>query len=112
MSRIKETLASSYEENLNKMLPPSKHVLLPDVLQKYIACNINFTSKRQTGDLISEPLQPIRMYIVHDNIEVTEQYYLPAYSSLNNGVTYSMMVQPIEDQPGEKIYFNNKILDN
>ncbi|XP_020285540.1 uncharacterized protein LOC109855550 [Pseudomyrmex gracilis] len=100
MNRIKETLASAYEDKLNKMLPPSKHVLLPDVLQKYIARNIDFTSKRQTGEPVIEPLQPIRMYIVHDNIEVTEQYYLPEYSSLNSGVTYSMMVQPIENQPG------------
>jgi len=94
MLYIKETLASNYEAKLNKLLPTqSKHVLLPDVLQEHIARNVAFTSKRQTGDLIIEPLQPVRIYIVHDNIEITEQHYLPEYSSLNNGITYTMMVQ-------------------
>ncbi|XP_070167741.1 uncharacterized protein [Polyergus mexicanus] len=97
--QIKETLASSYEAKLNKTLPPQKHVLLPDILQEYIAHNINFTSKRQTGDLIEEPLQPIRIYIVYNNIEITEQQYQPEYSSLNNGITYNMMVQSSEN-PG------------
>ncbi|XP_072754165.1 uncharacterized protein [Anoplolepis gracilipes] len=94
--QIKETLASSYEARLNEILPPQKHVLLPDILQEYIAHNIIFTSKRQTGDLIIEPLQPVRIYIVYDNIEITEQYYQPEYSSLNNGITYNMMVQSSE----------------
>ncbi|KAL6423010.1 hypothetical protein ACFW04_010475 [Cataglyphis niger] len=91
--QIKETLASSSEAELNKILPSQKHVLLPDILQEYIAHNIIFTSNRQTGDLVVEPLQPIRIYIVHNNIEITEQQYQPEYSSLNNGITYNMMVQ-------------------
>lgn len=98
--QIKETLGSTYESELNKVLPSQKHVLLPDILQEHISQNIAFTSKRQTGDLIIEPLQPVRIYIVHDNIEITEQYYQSEYSSLNNGITYNMMVQPSE-QPGE-----------
>ncbi|XP_071635285.1 uncharacterized protein [Temnothorax longispinosus] len=97
--QIKETLALSYESELNKMLPSQKHVLLPDVLQEHISHNIAFTSKRQTGDLIIEPLQPVRIFVVHDNIEITEQHYLSEYSSLNNGITYNMMVQPSE-HPG------------
>lgn len=101
MLHVKETLASTYEAKLNKVLPAQKHVLLPDVLQEYIARNIAFTSKRQTGDLIIEPLQPIRIYIAHDNIEITEQYYLPEYSSLNNGIVYTMMVQHT-DHRGEQ----------
>lgn len=96
INQIKETLASSYEAKLNKILPPQKHVLLPDILQEYIAHNIIFTSKRQTGDLIAEPLQPVRIYIVYNNIEITEQQYQPEYSSLNNGITYNMMVQSSE----------------
>ncbi|KAM0736115.1 Cyclic GMP-AMP synthase-like receptor 2 [Formica fusca] len=96
INQIKETLASSCEAKLNKILPPQKHVLLPDILQDYIAHNIIFTSKRQTGDLIAEPLQPVRIYIVYNNIEITEQQYQPEYSSLNNGITYNMMVQSSE----------------
>lgn len=96
--QIKETLAS-YEAKLNKRLPTQKHVLLPDILQEYIAHNIIFTSKRQTGDLIIEPLQPIRIYVVYNNIEITERHYQPEYSSLNNGITYNLMVQPSE-HPG------------
>lgn len=110
ISQIKETLKRgsklSEEAELNKVMPPQKSIVLPDVLQNRIACNIDFTSTRQTGDLIIEPLQPIRIYIVHDNIEITEQDYLSEYSSLNNEVTYNMMVQPSE-HPGEQIYFNS-----
>ncbi|XP_029169266.1 uncharacterized protein LOC114939195 [Nylanderia fulva] len=94
--QIKETLASSYEAKLNKQLPPQKHVLLPDILQEYIARNIIFTSKRQTDDPSIEPLQPVRIYVVYDNIEITEQHYQPEYSSLNNGITYNVMVQSSE----------------
>lgn len=82
------------------MLPPQKHVLVPDILQEYIARNIIFTSKRQTDDLIIEPLQPVRIYVVYNNIEITEQHYQPEYSSLNNGITYNMMVQSSE-HPGK-----------
>jgi len=82
------------------VLPSQKHVLLPDILQEHISHNIAFTSKRQTGDLIIESLHPIRIYIVHDNIEITERHYLSEYSSLNNGITYNMMVQPSEN-PGK-----------
>ncbi|XP_011629957.1 uncharacterized protein LOC105422316 [Pogonomyrmex barbatus] len=99
ITQIKETLVSSYESELNKALPSQKHVLLPDVLQEHISHNIAFTSKRQTDDLIIEPLQPVRIYVVHDNIEITEQHYSSEYSSLNNGITYNMMVQPSE-HPG------------
>ncbi|XP_011866079.1 PREDICTED: uncharacterized protein LOC105561044 [Vollenhovia emeryi] len=97
--QIKETLASSYESELNKRLPSQKHVLLPDVLQKHISCNVEFTSTRQTGVLVNEPLQPIRIYVVHNNIEITEQHYVSEYSSLNNGITYNLMVQASEN-PG------------
>ncbi|KAG5313232.1 M21D2 protein, partial [Acromyrmex insinuator] len=97
--QIKETLVPTYESELNKVLPSQKHVLLPDILQEHISHNIAFTSKRQTGDLIIESLHPIRIYIVHDNIEITERHYLSEYSSLNNGITYNMMVQPSEN-PG------------
>ncbi|XP_012543294.2 uncharacterized protein LOC105840779 [Monomorium pharaonis] len=99
INQIKESLASTYESELNKVLPSQKHVLMPDVLQEHISQNIAFTSKRQTGDLIIESLQPIRIYVVHDNIEITEQHYSSEYSSLNNGITYNMMVQPSEN-PG------------
>jgi len=93
-------LVPIYESKLNKVLPSQKHVLLPDILQEHISHNIAFTSKRQTGDLIIESLHPIRIYIVHDNIEITERHYLSEYSSLNNGITYNMMVQPSEN-PGK-----------
>ncbi|XP_012227936.1 uncharacterized protein [Linepithema humile] len=103
ISQIKETLKRgsklSDEAELNKVMPPQKSILLPHVLQNCIARNIDFTSKRQTGDLIIEPLQPVRIYIAHDNIEITEQDYLSEYSSLNNEVTYNMMVQE-SDNPG------------
>lgn len=96
--QVKEHLASACEAKLNKALPPQKHVLLPDVLQEHIARNVAFTSTRQTFRPTIEPLQPVRIYVVHDNIEITEQHYPPEYSSVNNAITYSMMVKPSEHQ--------------
>lgn len=95
---VKETLASSYEAKLNKKLPPHKHILMPDTLQEYIARNIAFTSTRQTFRPTIEPLQPVRLYVVHDNIEITEQHYQPEYSSVSNAITYNMLVKPSENQ--------------
>ncbi|KAL0108099.1 hypothetical protein PUN28_015003 [Cardiocondyla obscurior] len=97
--QIKESLASSSESKYNENLPPQKHVLLPDVLQEHISHNFDFTSKRKTGVLVIEPLQPVRIYVVHDNIEITEQSNSPEYSSLNNGITYNMKMTK-SDNPG------------
>ncbi|XP_014469207.1 PREDICTED: uncharacterized protein LOC106741587 [Dinoponera quadriceps] len=96
--RIQETLASSSEAKLNKKLPPQKHVLMPDVLQEYVSRNVAFTSMRQTSRHTIEPLHPIRIYVVHDNIELTEQHYLPEYSSVNNEITYNVLMKPSEQQ--------------
>ncbi|XP_019700732.1 uncharacterized protein LOC105191435 [Harpegnathos saltator] len=96
--QVKKTLASSSEAKLNKKLPPQKHVLMPDVLQEHVSHNVAFISTRQTSRPTIEPLHPIRIYVVHDNIEITEQHYLPEYSSVNNEITYNMMVKPSEYQ--------------
>lgn len=98
INEIKETLASSNEAELNKKLPPQKHVLMPDVLQEHIACNVVFTSTRQTFRPTIEPLQPVRIYIVHNNIEITEQHFQSEYSCVNNAVTYNMLMKPSENR--------------
>lgn len=45
---------------------------------------------------------------MYNNIEITEHHYQPEYSSLNNGITYNLMVQPSE-HPGIKLTPNHKV---
>ncbi|XP_015605090.1 uncharacterized protein LOC107272442 [Cephus cinctus] len=90
---------SVHEAELNKeLLPSQKHVLLPDVLQELIAKNIRFTSMRQTPTLTVETLQPVRIFVVMDNIEVTDSNYDPQYSSINDAVTYNVALRPSSHQ--------------
>lgn len=85
---------SSREADLNEELAPHKHVLLPDVLQEEVARNVGFTSSRQTLRPTIEPLQPVRIYVVHDNIEVIEED--ATYSPMNDNSIYSMVLKPTE----------------
>ncbi|XP_043499704.1 uncharacterized protein LOC122522578 [Polistes fuscatus] len=95
ITRIRKTLMSSREPELNERLAPHKHVLLPDVLQEEIARNVGFLSSRQTLRPTIEPLQPVRIYVVHDNVEVIEEDD-PTYSPMNDTSTYSMVLKQSE----------------
>ncbi|XP_076632296.1 uncharacterized protein LOC143347193 [Colletes latitarsis] len=94
---VKQSLVSAREAQLNKHLPPQKHVLLPDVLQEHVAQTVGFTSSRQTFRTTIEPLQPVRIYTVHDNIEITEQQSL-YYSILNDSTSYNILLKPTKHQ--------------
>ncbi|KOC66588.1 Protein MB21D2 [Habropoda laboriosa] len=98
IKHVKESLVSSYETEMNKRLPTQRHVLLPDILQEHIAKNVGFTSTRQNFLPIIEPLQPVRIYMVHENVDVLEQYYSPHYSSVNDSVTYTTLLKPTKHQ--------------
>ncbi|KAI4500858.1 hypothetical protein M0802_004069 [Mischocyttarus mexicanus] len=95
IARIRKTLRSSREAELNERLAPHKHVLLPDVLQEEIARNVGFISSRQTLRPTIEPLQPVRIYVVHDNVEVIEEDD-PTYSPMNDTSIYSMVLKQCE----------------
>ncbi|OAD60934.1 hypothetical protein WN48_01001 [Eufriesea mexicana] len=97
IKHAKETLVSSHEAKLNKRLPPMKRVLLPDVLQAYVSRHIGFTSTRQTFRPTIEPLHPVRIYTVHDNIDITEQNSA-LYSIVNNSITYNILLKPTGHQ--------------
>lgn len=62
------------EDRLNKKLLPEKSVLLPDVLQEFFTDRIRFTSKCKSDkdDLTIEPIRPIRIYMIYENVLVTE----------------------------------------
>ncbi|XP_076242313.1 uncharacterized protein LOC143184161 [Calliopsis andreniformis] len=98
IEHVKESLASSREMELNKGLPPQKHVLLPDVLQEHIAQNVGFTSNRQTLRPTIEPLQPVRIYVVHDNIDITEANDSIQYSNVSDSITYNTLLKPTEHE--------------
>ena len=98
IEHVKEALVSSRETEFNKHLPPQKHVLLPDVLQEHITRNVGFTSTRQTLRTTIEPLHPVRIYTVHDNIEITEQSYSTYYSSVNDSIMYNILLKPTEHE--------------
>ncbi|KAG7188567.1 hypothetical protein KM043_008198 [Ampulex compressa] len=98
IEHVKKSLASSREAEFNKQLPAQKHILLPDVLQEHVAHNVGFTSTRQTFRPTIEPLQPVRIYVVHDNVDVIKDNYSLHYSSVNDAVTYSTLLKPTEHQ--------------
>lgn len=101
ITNVKQKLVSARESELNGRLPPQKHALIPDVLQEQVGRAIDFTYLRPTSIPSVEPLQPIRIYIVFDNIEVTEQNYASPYCSVNETITYSMQLKPSKHK-GEK----------
>lgn len=94
MSKVRESLVSKKEGEINSRLSSQKHALLPDVLQEVVSKNVGFTSMRQTPRPTVEPLLPIRIYVVYDNVEVTEQNYPPQYSTVNDTITYNMLLKP------------------
>lgn len=95
---MKKTLVSSREEELNERLPAQKHVLLPDVLQEHVTRNVGFTSMRQTFRPTIEPLQPVRIYTVHDNVEIVEQNSPSYYSRVNDSIMYNILLKPTAHQ--------------
>ncbi|KAK2575538.1 hypothetical protein KPH14_011258 [Odynerus spinipes] len=96
IARIRQALVSPREADINERLPPHKHVLLPDLLQEEVARNVGFTSSRQTLRPTIEPLQPVRIYIVHNNIEVTEEDSPNYYSIMKDTTTYNMLLKQTE----------------
>ena len=94
---MRKTLVSSREATLNNRLLPQKRVLLPDVLQERIASNVKFISRRETVDPTMEPLQPVRMFVVYENIEVSDEHQesdSSQYCSMINTITYNMRLRP------------------
>ncbi|XP_008545462.1 uncharacterized protein LOC103569766 [Microplitis demolitor] len=94
IASIRQTLVSSLEEEFNTCLPAQKHVLIPDVLQERLARKVDFTYVGPSMIPSVESLQPIRVFVVHDNIEVSEQSFASPYCSVNETVTYSMQLKP------------------
>ncbi|XP_043597110.1 uncharacterized protein LOC122574072 [Bombus pyrosoma] len=108
IKRVKETMASSREMQMNKRLPPQKHVLLPDILQEHIARHLGFTSMRQSYIPTIEPLQPVRIYMVHDNIDIIEEGYSSHYSNVNDTTVYNILLKPTNQQG----FVQLQVLDN
>lgn len=81
---------------MNEQLPPQKRVLFPDILQEHITYHVGFISRRQDFRPTIEPLQPVRIYMVHDNIDITEstENYSSHYSNVNDSITYSILLKP------------------
>ncbi|XP_043480785.1 uncharacterized protein LOC122510309 [Leptopilina heterotoma] len=95
---MRKTLVSPNETDLNKRLLPQKRVLLPDILQERVVKNVTFISRRETVDPTMEPLQPVRMFVVYENIEVSDQHDSSQYSSMNDTITYNMRLKPSKNK--------------
>ncbi|XP_044012310.1 uncharacterized protein LOC122855190 [Aphidius gifuensis] len=95
MRIIRESPVSSRETEFNSCLPVQKHALVPDILQEQVAKKIDFAYAKHDIFCI-EPLQQIRVFIVFDNVEVTEQNYASPYSSMNEALIYNMQLKQSE----------------
>ncbi|XP_016844817.1 uncharacterized protein LOC107982055 [Nasonia vitripennis] len=81
------------EEELNEKLLPEKRALLPDALREHFAGRLRFTSfcKSDEDEQTVEPLRPIKVYLVYENVVVSELDEARHYSSpgdLNYNYTF------------------------
>lgn len=100
------------------MAQHQKHVFLPDKLQEIVDGHVRYIdrhSSQETGETSRkllymqkstdkkdlQVLQPQRMYIIHDNIEVNEPGEIADYSTINNAPHYSFLMEGSEE-PGNK----------
>lgn len=83
---------------MNQQLPPQKRVLIPDILQEHIARHVGFISRRQNFRPTIEPLQPVRIYMIHDNIDITEKNYPSHYSNVNDSIMYNILLKPTKHE--------------
>lgn len=102
MRIIRESPVSSRETEFNSCLPVQKHALVPDILQEQVAKKIDFAYAKH-DILCIEPLQQIRVFIVFDNVEVTEQNYASPYSSMNEALIYNMQLKQSEHKGNKKV---------
>ncbi|XP_014213730.1 uncharacterized protein LOC106643211 [Copidosoma floridanum] len=73
------------EQKINQKLLPMKSVLMPDVLREHFADRVRFTArpgKSDNDDVTVEPIRPIRLYMIYENVLVaevdeTQHYYNP-----------------------------------
>ncbi|XP_066599846.1 uncharacterized protein [Prorops nasuta] len=93
MAYLRQTLIPQRESEFNDNFEQNKHVLLPDILQQHLARNLGFISARHTILPTVEPLQPMRIFVIHDNIEINEENY-SQYSTVTDTVTYKMLLKP------------------
>ncbi|XP_063974815.1 uncharacterized protein LOC135161298 [Diachasmimorpha longicaudata] len=93
MSEIQKTSVSVREAEVNLLLPTQKHALIPDVLQDQVAKKVDFIYERPSLIFSVEPLQPVRLYIVFNNIEITEENFASPYSTVDETETYSMQLK-------------------
>ncbi|XP_011309566.1 uncharacterized protein [Fopius arisanus] len=92
--KIQQTSISIREAEMNSLLPPQKHALMPDVLQDQVAKKVDFIYERPASILSVEPLQPIRVYVVFNNVEVTEENFPSPYCTVNEAMSYNMQLKP------------------
>lgn len=107
---LKKTLKSSREMKMNEQLnkQSQKRVLVPDILQEHITRHVGFISRRQDIRSTIEPLQPVRIYMVHDNIDITEENYSSHYSNVNDSITYNILLKPTKHEGGKDKYIKYK----
>lgn len=81
------------EEEMNEKLLPEKRTLMPDALREHFTGRLRFTSfcKSDEDEPTIEPLRPIKVYLVYENVVVSELDEARHYSSpgdLNYNYTF------------------------
>ncbi|XP_077290505.1 uncharacterized protein LOC143914239 [Arctopsyche grandis] len=130
LSYLKNDSITETDRQLNDdMAQHQKHVFLPDKLQEIVDAHIYFSDRVPVMEndeifprkMYREPkkniqvLQPQRMYIIHDNIEVNDPGESSDYSTINNAPHYSFVIERSEESGFvklRKLDTNRKINDN
>lgn len=115
LSYLKNDSVTETDRKLNDdMAQHQKHVFLPDKLQEIVDSHVRYTerfSSQENGETSRKSiymqqaqakkhlqvLQPQRMYIIHDNIEVNEPGEIADYSTINNAPHYSFLMEGSEE---------------
>lgn len=99
---LKNNSVTDADVQLNdKMAQHHKHVFLPDKLQEAVHAHARLgTGPGGRGP--PEALQPQRMFVVHDNVEVNEPGEVSDYSTVLDAPFYRMLMEE-DDEPGEII---------
>lgn len=96
ISEIKSKLVSRTEDISNTILSQSqKHILLPDVLQAQVSHHVKFQSTRVIDcETTIEPIEPVRMYVVLDNVKVNDASKKPDQVTSADSIDYKVHLDP------------------
>lgn len=97
MQQIKNNPYSERENLINEaMVRSNKHVFFADRLQEAVHEHVSFQRQRQRKQ--TEPLSAPRMFVIYDNVEVSEPGDTSDYSAVLDAPFYKLLIEDAKEQ--------------